>query len=464
MMSRLVLLLGCVLTVSSSYADWKEFYFQKRMERTHSTPRLKLRASQFAQKLDPQNSADPREFFQRYYVDKTYGSGKDAPVLFFLCGEATCQSFSLQGAIRSHAKKLKANMVALEHRYYGESQPFDTLTPENLKYLTTDNALADAARFQKYAQSELGLEGKWIVLGGSYPGSLAAYYREKYSQLVVGALASSGPVQAKANFETYDLYVATVAGPECGALMKQVNTEVEASLKDPDQAKAMKKKFEAEALTNNDDFLYLIADMGALAIQYGYRDHFCDLLKEGEPLEGYATFVKEIYQSWDLNAVSGSVQGALSLDWHDYLSGVGLRQWYYQSCTEFGYWQNAYHDSSKSVRSARINPEYHQNVCRRLFNLDQPVDTSHINKTFYEPLLTSASSRILFTNGSQDPWSQLSIAKANGNDLNPLLTLYLIDQAAHCADLHAPLNSDSSSLKQSRTLFETLAAEWLKES
>ena len=45
------------------------------------------------------------------------------------------------------AAETGALMVALEHRFFGESYPTPDMSDENLKYLTSNQALADLARF-----------------------------------------------------------------------------------------------------------------------------------------------------------------------------------------------------------------------------------------------------------------------------------------------------------------------------
>jgi len=42
--------------------------------------------------------------------------------------------------------------VCLEHRYYGESSPFKELTSDNLKYLSSKQALFDLATFRDFIQ------------------------------------------------------------------------------------------------------------------------------------------------------------------------------------------------------------------------------------------------------------------------------------------------------------------------
>lgn len=461
---NLLALLTLLITLSAS-ADYKGFYFERALrknseQRWGQEIQLKLEIHEFEQRINAKDPKDSRTFKQRYFVNSQYAESSLSPTLYFLCGESTCEGFP--GVMATYASELKANLVAIEHRYYGKSQPFSKLTTENLKYLTTELALEDAANLQLYLRTHLGLQGKWIVFGGSYSGSLAAYYRQKYPDLVVGALASSGPVQAKANFEEYDRHVATVAGPDCLKNIKKVVRHIEDAFSKPNELESLRAKFSAEALVNDLDFMYLIADMAALAVQYGYRDHFCQLINSENPIEGYAAFTQEIYKSWGLTALSGSAAGAVSLEPADYEKDFGMRQWLYQSCTEYGYWQNAYHEDSLSARSPWINQEYHDGICLRLFGLKQPPDTQKTNRLFYLPLFLPETSQIFFTNGSRDPWIHLSIAKENNNLTNSQTQAITIEGAAHCDDLRAPKEEDSFNLQETRLQFLELAKRWLQ--
>lgn len=76
------------------------------------------------------------------------------------------------------------------------------MSTKNLKFLSSEQALADLAYFIESKQKELKLfKNRWIVFGGSYPGSLAAWFRLKYPHLAFGAVASSAPLLAKINFK-----------------------------------------------------------------------------------------------------------------------------------------------------------------------------------------------------------------------------------------------------------------------
>ena len=57
-------------------------------------------------------------------------------------------------------------------RYYGESHPTLDASLPNLKYLSSQQALADAAGFCNFiaAKYKLSDSNKWVVFGGSYAG------------------------------------------------------------------------------------------------------------------------------------------------------------------------------------------------------------------------------------------------------------------------------------------------------
>lgn len=85
------------------------------------------------------------------------------------------------------------------NRFYGKSQPFDDLSVDNLKYLSSQQALADAAEFMYAFQSNRSLPEHTavIVYGGSYSGALAAFFRTKYVRLPLCPATFSSPFSCK---------------------------------------------------------------------------------------------------------------------------------------------------------------------------------------------------------------------------------------------------------------------------
>jgi len=93
--------------------------------------------------------------------------------------------------------------VVLEHRYYGESWPTSDLSTENLRFLTTEQALADQAYFAQHivfpGLEHLDLTSKttaYIGYGGSYAGAFVAFLRVQYPDVFWGTISSSGVTKA----------------------------------------------------------------------------------------------------------------------------------------------------------------------------------------------------------------------------------------------------------------------------
>jgi pimeloyl-ACP methyl ester carboxylesterase len=149
----------------------------------------------YAQAIDHSGALPNQTFNQRYWYDSEFAAGPNAPVLYHMCGETDVDgSYFLSDYALEWARQLGARVVFLEHRYYGQSQPFGDISSDHLKYLTLDNVMEDLASFQKWIAASQGWTGKWIALGGSYSATMAALYRQKHPELVVGALASSAPM------------------------------------------------------------------------------------------------------------------------------------------------------------------------------------------------------------------------------------------------------------------------------
>jgi hypothetical protein len=80
------------------------------------------------------------------------------------------------------------------------------LETENLAYLNMDQALEDTAYFTQSMKDSLGLDGKWILMGASYTGAMAAWARARYPHLFYAAYASGAAVVARVDIPGKKLY------------------------------------------------------------------------------------------------------------------------------------------------------------------------------------------------------------------------------------------------------------------
>lgn len=469
-MSKKYLLALLSLGLSVSALAWNNgHYFNRQsllMQSTNTAHQyLKLRTdgslrSQdvqfFDQKLNHKAQAS-KTFKQRYFVDSQYAESLESPVFYIICGEWNCAGTGSYSYVEALAKKTKAHLVALEHRFYGQSLPTSNLTPEALKFLNLESAIADLARFQKFMMEEKGMKGKWVAFGGSYAGTLAAFYREKHPKLVVGALASSAPVYMKNDFSEYDAHVAKVINATtCGDKVREAVSMIEERMKTPEGAQEVKKIFKASELKNNKDFLYVVADMLAAAVQYGRDKVFCTALEsDSDPVQGYAKGGLSVLEAMGTTPfeISLAVAERMKVTPSD-----NMRQWLWQSCHQFGWFQVANDDQRVTSRSSQIDLKYHQEVCQRMYQTNMSVNGA-LNANWYYPLFRSTTSNIIFTNGSKDPWLTLSITERT-SDQNGALDLFMMDGAAHCNDLKVITSFPSVVAAQGK--MELIIKDWLK--
>lgn len=192
----------------------------------------------FEQRLDHFKPSDSRSWKQRYYLNADhYRNDSTAPIFLMIGGEGEATAkWMREGAWVHYAEHFGALCFQLEHRFYGKSHPTGDLSTANLAYLSSEQALADLANFVSAMKVKFNLaeSQKWVAFGGSYPGSLAAWAREKYPHLIYGSISSSGPLLAEVDFKEYfEVVKASLASykPDCVEAVTRSFAQVEILLK-----------------------------------------------------------------------------------------------------------------------------------------------------------------------------------------------------------------------------------------
>jgi len=91
----------------------------------------------------------------------------------------------IQGVL---AQALNGAIISIEHRFFGESNPYPDLTAKNLAVHTVAQSIQDMANFALTVK--LAMPGgdtdairphntPWVFVGGSYSGALTTYILNK---------------------------------------------------------------------------------------------------------------------------------------------------------------------------------------------------------------------------------------------------------------------------------------------
>lgn len=132
--------------------------------------------------------------FDQFIRDKT-----KAPIFFYTGNESPLEQYINQtGLMWESAPEFGAQIVFVEHRYEGKSLPNATIS-NCMAYSSSVQALADYANFiERYifidANDFTSIRRRPVIaFGGSYGGMLSAWLRNRYPNVVVGAIAASAP-------------------------------------------------------------------------------------------------------------------------------------------------------------------------------------------------------------------------------------------------------------------------------
>eukprot|EP01088_Endostelium_zonatum_P004005 TRINITY_DN1520_c2_g1_i1.p1 TRINITY_DN1520_c2_g1~~TRINITY_DN1520_c2_g1_i1.p1 ORF type:complete len:475 (+),score=101.44 TRINITY_DN1520_c2_g1_i1:21-1445(+) len=423
----------------------------------------------FDQLVDHFDPLNKNTYKQMYIVDNSSWTGQ-GPIFIFLGGEAPLPFFDFQEYLpRLLAPKFKALYVAIEHRYYGVSNPTPDYSTPNLRYLSSRQALADAANFITTFNRTSGYSSnQWIVWGCSYSGALSAWFRAKYPNLVIGSIAPSGPVYAMNNFTAYYnqfTFSANYYNPKCVTAASSAVHQIQSMLSTASGRSKLEHLFQACSPLPADEegqyyFIYTLT--GAV----GAADQFEN--PPGWPLNQTCNMLlasDDYVSNWAKIVITQSnSSGPASPQCIDYNEGSGYinpmkqsnntnRSWMFQVCTEFGWFQTAYPGTSIFWTQG---VEHQLKWCEEIFGIKgMKPDLEATNEYYggYELM----GSNILFTNGVLDPWHRVSI---NQDTKEGVQAVTYVD--GHCATMDQPTNQDSPSLIAARNRVSNFIAEILR--
>nr|XP_006627603.1 PREDICTED: thymus-specific serine protease [Lepisosteus oculatus] len=434
------------------------------------------------QPLDHFDRQNNRTYLQRYFVNEQFWKRRTGPVFLYIGGEAAISEFSVQGGHHvSMAQDHGALLVSLEHRFYGQSIPADGMETPTLRYLSSQQALADLVSFQQNITSryELTPRNTWICFGGSYPGSLSAWLRGKFPHLVYGAVASSAPVRAQLDFTGYNKVVAkSLANPavggsdRCLSAVREGFSAVESALASRNVTAVSRDFSCCSAVSEPEDqreLLYSLADIAMGAVQYDQEGaplgvaQLCRIMAgNSSGADSYtrlAQLAKAYLERTAKPCLETSHQQSVAelRDTTLRPSGVGERQWYYQTCTEFGYYQTCEDDGCPFSRLLTLKSQ--TELCPLVFGLKEsslPLAVGFTNDYYGSD--HPGTHRVLYVNGDIDPWHVLSVLSNATSGERAIL----IHGTAHCADMNPPRPSDPPALMLARKEIEAHVAAWLQ--
>jgi lysosomal Pro-X carboxypeptidase len=427
----------------------------------------------------------PFTFEQRYlYIDRHW-AGAPAPIIFVTCVEAGSAVYYLGEygwVIDTLARELGALVVFAEHRGFGMTYPqpssgadFSGWQPDaaHAGVLTEAQVLEDFTALATHLRTNLSAwDSPLIAAGGSLAGEMATWWRVRYPFMVDMALSASAPILGFPGLtDEYGWYrVATNAfrnagGEACVEAIRSGYWQT-AALAPAAVSAAFNTCTPATLPCHARQVADLVMDWTATAAELGSYPQgnarrslttwACAAAAAGGGggLGAYQRLLAPqapgqcLNISWYDCSSSGSGSGSGSgasaapaarapgycaAHWN--VSGSGCQDgWGYESCTTEIHPITGSNVTDFYPPDPPFNVSDRQAGCRQSFGSDLRVDALAMPRSFGQldlARLATATSRIIWSSGENDPWSAQSVNRT----LSPSLPYVFIKGGAHHSDL-----------------------------
>ncbi|XP_034486006.1 thymus-specific serine protease-like [Drosophila innubila] len=401
------------------------------------------------QKLDHFNDSDTRTWNMRYLsISSFFKPG--GPIIINVNAE---WSIAVNSPLCGHYYELiemfNAYAFQTEHRYYGKSRPVENLRAENLEYLSLKQALADLAHFIRHQKATIPAiaNSKVILIGCSYAGSMVTYFRKDYPELIDGGWAAGAALTYTLDYAdamvSAGISLRKIGGDNCYDCVEYFSKTY---LKHKKSQDAVYTELNAQNLTEHLDN---VDEIIATHVQHRNITTMQSICKnitsiQHNDIHGFGKLLELLYSKIP------KVGSKTDLDFaeeHVY------RQYFYQTCSEFG---NFFTTSSQHQPFGNKAPFSSVIAeCKTLFGPKYTIDyisskVDEINNKYggREPQVD----HIYFTKSQDDPWRWTGI-------IDECATI--IPGIGHCHELRARKTNDSPELMAARQKGFDLIREWI---
>lgn len=360
---------------------------------------------------------------QRYFSNEVHYEEGGA-IFIHVGGDFEAGTFWLEnGLVHDIARDLNGVIIGTELRFFGENRPTNDLSTTNLRFLSTDQALADIAHLIDHVKREDSrlTNAKVILFGSMFGGNLATWFRIKYPQHSDGLWSSSSFVEARMNFmqfyEAVGEDIRSFGSVDCYRRISRAFRTIQ-NLVDGGRDELLNDMFhlchplDLSSELELEQFYESLAESVSYGIINGPYSHTHDLCVEmmnpnvTNDLLAFSEWFRNEHRSTGCFEMTfEELVSYLSEDTWDAFGVIsGRRQYQYLTCTEYGWFRTT--DSDFQPFGNRIKMNYFTELCRQVFGdwiteelIRENVERTNISFGGSRPNLRNA----YFTNGGLDP-------------------------------------------------------------
>ncbi|KAL8515887.1 hypothetical protein ACS0TY_014547 [Phlomoides rotata] len=396
--------------------------FRNPNERVRGIRKVGLKTHWYKQTVDHFNYAPESyaSFRQRYIVSSKHwgGPNSNTPIFAYLGAEdAIDADLPVIGFPFDIAPYFNSLTVFIEHRFYGKSIPYGMKMKEALENSTTRGYFNSAQAIADYAEILLHIKDKFsahkspiIVVGGSYGGMLASWFRLKYPHIALGALASSAPILYFDNITPQNAYYSIVTkdfkdvSQKCVETIRKSWGEIDRVASQRGGLSILSQRFKTCSHLNDSSELKDYFDsLYTLAAQYNNPpvNPAVELLCKGiDEAEKESDVIGRIFAG--LVSFTGNRTCYLETK----KPSPSLMAWYWQTCSELVIPIGIGENDTMFPASPFVLKTYAQD-CKDLYGVPPRPHwiTTHYGGHDIKLVLKRFGSNIIFSNGLLDPYS-----------------------------------------------------------